>query len=107
MSVTDDVLEDYLGTYPDLTRDQIEQVLSTLASTTTAEGGMRTAIAAAIGDVLPGTAERIGSYSDSDATDYLRILKGALIFTLECWPAPSDEGRPPTDRIEAMVRNVQ
>lgn len=105
MSVTEDVLADYLAAYPQLSRSQLEEVLSTLSTTTSASDGMETAIAVAIKGTMPGAAQRITEYSGADATEYLRILKGALIFTLGQWESPEQPG-PSADRITAMVENV-
>jgi hypothetical protein len=105
VSVKDDLLSDLPKVYPGLSRPEIERLLTLLDEGASTEGAISLSIATAIKPLVPDVAERLASYKDKDADEYLRMLRGTAVLLLQQW---QPEGAPPApDAIAHMVETIE
>lgn len=101
MSTTDDVKQDLAAAYPELSRSDLERVVTLLAQAPATDSG--TSVATALKPVLPQAAERLDTLSATEVTEYLRVLQGAATTTLQSW---TDGTRPDIERIHSFIDAV-
>jgi hypothetical protein len=105
VSVRDDLLEDSPHVYPDLTRPEIERLLTLLDESASPEARLSLSIATALKPLVLDVARRIESDKQSDdVDDYMRMLRGPAVMLLQEWqpqkPPPTPDSiskgsRPP------------
>ncbi|UXA18174.1 hypothetical protein [Mycobacterium sp. SMC-4] len=103
MSTKDDVKQDLAVAYPDLTRSDLERVVTLLAQTPAIGGA--TSIATALRPLLPDVAKRLDTMSAGEVSEYLRILKGAVTTTLQSWHDGTQQG-PGIEQIHTCIDAV-
>lgn len=105
MTVKDDLLTDFPQVYPGLARSEVEELLTLLDKSASTDGAMSLSIATAVKPLAPEVADRLASYKQGDADDYLRMLRGATVLLLQKW---QPDGQPPTpDSISTAVETIE
>lgn len=82
VAVKDDLSED-LAQVSALKRSEIERLLTLLDQSASTEAAMTLSIATAVKPLVPDVARRLESYKDSDADEYVRMLRGAVVQLLQ------------------------
>jgi hypothetical protein len=106
LSVKDDLLDDFPHVYPELTRPEIERLLTLLDQSAGTGGSLALSIATALKPLAPDVARRIESYNKTDdVDDYIRMLRGTAVLLLQQW---RPEGNPPSpESIATAVDNIE
>jgi hypothetical protein len=106
VSVKDDLLDDFPQIYPGLARPEVEQLLTLLDKSASAEGRLGLSIATAMKPLVPDVAARIESYKQSgDVDEYVRILRGSVVLLLQEWK--DDEQPPAPENISKSIEVVE